>query len=207
MIEKRKLFGGEDHPQTTLHSLRGVLLFTVCDWFSAQGIFQHLPALGASIFHIRDLKRTPQPPPWLQGAGQLLSTVLDKPLWERRPKSLALLPREGGSPWQAQQGQDGGAAHSLPGFLSNSSLLWSKSPRKDQSGPGGIRRPVLVQPGPSGEESTFSAGAQEAQVCSLVGKIPWRRKWHPTPALLPGESRGQRSLAGYSPWGHRVGHN
>ena len=30
---------------------------------------------------------------------------------------------------------------------------------------------------------------------------PWRRKWHPTPVLLPGESRGQRSLAGYSPWG------
>lgn len=67
LIEKKKLFGGEDHPQTTLHSLRGVLLFTVCDWFSAQGIFQHLPALEASIFQIRDLKRTPQPPPWLRG--------------------------------------------------------------------------------------------------------------------------------------------
>ena len=29
----------------------------------------------------------------------------------------------------------------------------------------------------------------------------WRRQWHPTPVLLPGESHGQRSLAGYSPWG------
>ena len=28
-----------------------------------------------------------------------------------------------------------------------------------------------------------------------VGKIPWRRKWQPTPAFLPGESRGQRNLA------------
>ena len=28
-----------------------------------------------------------------------------------------------------------------------------------------------------------------------------RRKWQPTPVLLPGESHGQRSLAGYSPWG------
>ena len=37
-----------------------------------------------------------------------------------------------------------------------------------------------------------------------VGKIPWRRKWQPTPALLPGESHGQRNLAGYSPWGCRV---
>ena len=34
-----------------------------------------------------------------------------------------------------------------------------------------------------------------------VRKIPWRRKWQPTPVFLPGESRGQRSLAGYSPWG------
>ena len=32
-------------------------------------------------------------------------------------------------------------------------------------------------------------------------KIPWRREWQPTPVSLPGESHGQRSLAGYSPWG------
>ena len=35
---------------------------------------------------------------------------------------------------------------------------------------------------------------------SLVRKIPWRRKWQPTPVLLPGRSHGQRSLVGYSPW-------
>ena len=29
-----------------------------------------------------------------------------------------------------------------------------------------------------------------------VGKIPWRRKWQPTPVLLPGESHGRRSLGG-----------
>ena len=34
---------------------------------------------------------------------------------------------------------------------------------------------------------------------SWVGKIPWRRKWQPTPVFLPGESHGQRSLVGYSP--------
>ena len=33
-----------------------------------------------------------------------------------------------------------------------------------------------------------------------VGKIPWRRKWQPTPVCLPGEFHEQRSLAGYSPW-------
>ena len=32
-----------------------------------------------------------------------------------------------------------------------------------------------------------------------VGKIPWRRAWQPTPVVLPGESHGQRSLAGYNP--------
>ena len=29
----------------------------------------------------------------------------------------------------------------------------------------------------------------------------WRRQWHPTPVLLPGESHGRRSLVGCSPWG------
>ena len=34
-----------------------------------------------------------------------------------------------------------------------------------------------------------------------IGKIPWRRKWQPSPVFLPEESHGQRSLEGYSPWG------
>ena len=33
-----------------------------------------------------------------------------------------------------------------------------------------------------------------------VRKIPWRRKRQPTPVFLPGESHGQRSTVGYSPW-------
>ena len=40
-----------------------------------------------------------------------------------------------------------------------------------------------------------------------IGKIPWRRKWQPTPVLLPGKSHGRRSLVCYSTWGHRVGYN
>ena len=36
-----------------------------------------------------------------------------------------------------------------------------------------------------------------------VGKIPWCRAWQPTPVFLPGEFHGQRSLAGYSPQGHK----
>ena len=37
-----------------------------------------------------------------------------------------------------------------------------------------------------------------------VRKIPWRKAWQLTPVFLPGESHGWRSLAGYSPWGHRT---
>ena len=36
-----------------------------------------------------------------------------------------------------------------------------------------------------------------------VRKIPWRRKWQPTPVLLHGRFHGRRSLVGYSPWGHK----
>ena len=36
-----------------------------------------------------------------------------------------------------------------------------------------------------------------------VGKTPCRRAWQPTPVFLPGESHGQRSLVGYSPWGRK----
>ena len=36
-----------------------------------------------------------------------------------------------------------------------------------------------------------------------VGKIPWRRDWLPTPVFLPGEFHGQRSMAGYNPWGFK----
>ena len=58
----------------------------------------------------------------------------------------------------------------------------------------------------------FPGGSDGKSVClqcrrpgfdPWVGKIPWRRKWQPTPLLLPGKSHGQRSLVGYSPWGHK----
>ena len=45
---------------------------------------------------------------------------------------------------------------------------------------------------------------QETQKCGFnpwVRTIPWRRKWQPTPVFLPGESLGQKSLAGSSPQG------
>ena len=42
----------------------------------------------------------------------------------------------------------------------------------------------------------------ETEVHPRVGNIPWRRDWHP-PVFRSGESHGQRSLAGYGPWGRQ----
>ena len=56
----------------------------------------------------------------------------------------------------------------------------------------------------SGKESTCHAGDMGS---IWVRKIPWRKKWQSPLEFLPGKSHGQRSLAGYSPQGRRVGHD
>ena len=45
--------------------------------------------------------------------------------------------------------------------------------------------------------------ANAGDLRDMVRKIPWRRKWQPTPVFLPRKSHGQRTLAGYSPQGHK----
>ena len=45
--------------------------------------------------------------------------------------------------------------------------------------------------------------ANAGEVSLIPGSLPWRRKWHPNPVLLPGESHAQRRLEGYSPWGRK----
>ena len=52
--------------------------------------------------------------------------------------------------------------------------------------------------------SDYKESASNAGNLSLIcgsGRFPWRREWQPTPVFLPGESHGQRSLGGYTPWG------
>ena len=56
----------------------------------------------------------------------------------------------------------------------------------------------------SGKESTCQC--RRCKRCGFdpwVGKVPWRRKWQSAPVFLPGKFHGQRSLAGYSPLGHK----
>ena len=56
----------------------------------------------------------------------------------------------------------------------------------------------------SGKESACQC--RKCKSCgfdSWARKIPWSRKWKPTPIFLPGKSHGQKSLAGYNPWSHK----
>ena len=62
------------------------------------------------------------------------------------------------------------------------------------------------------QEPDIPGGSDSKSVClqcrrpgfdPWVGKILWRRKWQPTPVILPGKSHGRRSLVGYSPWGRK----
>ena len=54
---------------------------------------------------------------------------------------------------------------------------------------------------------SLPANAVDKSSIPVSGRLPWRRKWQPTPVFLPGKSEGQRNLAGYSLWGQRVRKN
>ena len=56
----------------------------------------------------------------------------------------------------------------------------------------------------SGKESTCQGRrCKRRGFDPWVRTIPWSRKWQPAPVFLSGEFHGQRSLVGYSPWGHK----
>ena len=56
----------------------------------------------------------------------------------------------------------------------------------------------MVKNPPTNARDTRDAGSIPG-----LGRFPWNRKWQPTPVFLLGKSHGQRSLAGYSPQGHK----
>ena len=62
--------------------------------------------------------------------------------------------------------------------------------------------PISLYQLPSGTVGTLCLPMQEMQEMLVwSGKIPWRRKWQPTPVFLLGKFHRKRSLAGHSPWG------
>ena len=65
-------------------------------------------------------------------------------------------------------------------------------------------RKVGFPGGSSGKESACQLRRRKR--CGFnpwVRKIPWRRKWQPTPVFLPGKLHGQQSLVGYCPCCHK----
>ena len=63
------------------------------------------------------------------------------------------------------------------------------------------RIPWMEEPGRLWFMGSWRVWHHWATSLSLFTFTHWRRKWQPTPVLLPGESRGWRSLVGCSPWG------
>ena len=61
--------------------------------------------------------------------------------------------------------------------------------------------PWVEEPGGLRSMGSLRVRHDWATSLSLFTFMHWRRKWHPTPVLLPGKSHGQRSLVGCSPWG------
>ena len=60
----------------------------------------------------------------------------------------------------------------------------------------------IKEGGASGKDPACQCRRPKRQwIQSLGGEDPQRRKWQPTPVLLPGKSHGEKSLAGYSSWG------
>ena len=124
-------------------------------------------------------------------AGQLHSAGEETEVWER--KGLRVILRKGAE----RRGQK----------------TFEKKERKEgdvslEEKPKGRSKCLKVHgqdfPGSPGVKTVLPV--QETWAGSLDWKIPWRRKWQPAPVFLPGESHGQQSLAGYSPWDRRVRH-
>ena len=137
-----------------------------------------------------------------QGAGLEKGRLSGK---DGLPRALqGVMPRP--CPWSSSRAA-GGRARSPGG-----SEAWQRaaSPPPGPSQPGQVLPclvPTVVQS--PGYYSTYKR-AQWVKFClqcrrpgfkPWVGKSPWRSEWQPTPVFLPGDSNGQRSLAGYSPWG------
>ena len=63
---------------------------------------------------------------------------------------------------------------------------------------------IMWPPGGSAVRNpAANAGGSRLEFRPWVGKIPWGREWQAIPVILPGKSREQRSLAGYSQGGHK----
>ena len=83
------------------------------------------------------------------------------------------------------------------GWTQGTAQLISLAPGESRTGPADTPDSAVG----NGKNPLLWGQTLQAPCLSVSGSIPWRSKWQPTPALLPGKSHGWRSLVGYSPWG------
>ena len=137
----------------------------------------------------RDVLQSLYPMQW--GISCVFAT-LSELCWRKKEAHLKCLPRERKVvTWRH---------HFLPAWVD---LFLSTSPETH-------RMSVLSSPGPlkqfKGETPCHQSMGKQCEFC-YPNVLPRRKAWQPTPVFLSGKSHGQRSLVGYSPWGHkRVGH-
>ena len=135
------------------------------------------------------------------------------PLSSPSPPALNLSQHQGLFKWVSSSHQ---VAKVLEFQIQHQSFQWT--PRTDLLLDGLVGSPCSPRnsqessPTPQFKSINSSAWLRWLSVClqcrrprfnPWVGKILWRRKWQPTPVLLPGKSHGQRSMVGYSPWGRK----
>ena len=159
-----------------------------------------LPSLRSSARERSALPPRPVP----RSGRQASSGCQDHPVGGAPCPSWSLLhgtPPPGGS-WPLARGPAGDSSSSFsqrtflgpgPVFLT---VLQTEAPSFSQ-----IIRDIQARHH-SGKESACRR-CQRRGFDPWVGKIPWRRKWQPTPVFLPGRSHSQGNLAGYRPWGHK----
>ena len=198
-----------------------------CDIPGCQGLCMQAAATlqwQAKLLRSRkDLAVAPEDPEFLIG------TVVGLLRWQLFQADLAFPGNEVGwflSVHTLWFSQNQGALSSLKQWFRNpdSSGHWLSGVyshlchKEDSNFPtGNLSRPYAWACGLSGIGSisyrhAFPGGSESKSVClqlrrpgfnPWIGKIPWRRKWQPSPVLLPWKSHGRRSLVGYSLWGRK----
>ena len=83
-------------------------------------------------------------------------------------------------------------------ILDLSQVKMSTSKKPPGSFPGGFPGSIVVE-----NPSANAGDTRDMGLIPWLRKIPWRRKWQPIPVFLPEIVHGERSLVGYSPWGHK----